>query len=57
MKKLDLNPGTKRYILQSYEKKSEKEFIQEVLLPLFDNMGFEVKYTHGPSEKKKKMYA
>ncbi len=50
MKKLNLNLGTKRYILQEYEKKSEKDFMQEVLLPLFDNMGFETKYTHGSNE-------
>ena len=50
MKKLDLNPGTKRYILQEYEKKSEKDFMQEVLLPLFENMRFETSYTHGPNE-------
>ena len=27
--------------------------MQEVLIPLFDNMGFETKYTHGPGEKGK----
>ena len=48
---MNLNPGTKRYILRNYTKKTEKEFMQEVLIPLFDNMGFKCcRYTHGPDE-------
>ena len=53
MKKLKLNPSTKRAKLQEYNEKSEQEFMKEVLIPLFENMGFETTYNHGPNEEGK----
>lgn len=54
MKNLKLNRGTKSFILQNYsQNKTEIEFMQEVLHPLFEHMGFEVIYNHGPSEQGK----
>lgn len=51
MKTLKVPHNTKSYILQNYAKnKTESEFMQEILLPLFENMKFETIYNHGPNE-------
>lgn len=42
---------TKRQLIESYGTKGEVPFMKELLVPLFDSMGFKkVEFTHGPLE-------